>query len=207
MEKIIEISSGRGPKECCLAVQHVFQKIQKEADVLDLKIIINEKVVQDPFPSSVEFKIVGKNGPQLISRWLGVILWICRSPFRPNHPRKNWFVEVLELNPLEENVDIFEKDVQFQTMRSSGAGGQHVNKVSSAVRATHLPSGHSVQVMDSRSQLQNKQIALKRLRDMLESDNKQGEALYNRERWNDQVNIDRGNPVLVFEGDKFKEKK
>jgi hypothetical protein len=42
---------------------------------------------------------------------------------------------------------------------------------------------------------------------MLESDNKQGEALYNRERWNDQVNIDRGNPVLVFEGDKFKEKK
>jgi peptide chain release factor len=61
--------------------------------------------------------------------------------------------------------------------------------------------------MDSRSQLQNKQIALKRLRDMLESDNKQGEALYNRERWNDQVNIDRGNPVLVFEGDKFKEKK
>ncbi|MNN25365.1 Peptide chain release factor 1 [compost metagenome] len=90
-------------------------------------------------------------------------------------------------------------------MRSSGAGGQHVNKVSSAVRATHLPTGLMVQVMDTRSQLQNREIAVLRLEEQLIALEQLEKAAVENQRWKDQIAIERGNSKRIFIGHKFKE--
>ncbi len=100
-----------------------------------------------------------------------------------------------------------ERDFTFQTMRSSGPGGQHVNKTESAVRATHTPSGMSVVVSDSRSQWQNKKLAIERLKQKLCQWELEQLTQQKAEGWNEHWNLERGNPIRVYEGEKFVEKK
>ena len=92
-------------------------------------------------------------------------------------------------------------------MRSSSAGGQHVNKVSSAIRATHVPTGVSTVCMDSRSQHQNKKTARDRL--ILKLEKEEIKQLKNQFQttWMNQTQVQRGNPVRVFEGSDFKKQK
>ncbi|WP_291072162.1 peptide chain release factor-like protein [Empedobacter sp. UBA5637] len=105
---------------------------------------------------------------------------------------------------MKENL-INSNEIVYQTMRSSGNGGQNVNKVNSAVRATHQRSGISVVSMDSRSQHQNKKIATTRLLLKLQGfeTNKLKDLV--QKKWNNQTSIARGNPVKIFRGDKFSE--
>ena len=106
-----------------------------------------------------------------------------------------------------ENVEVKDTDISYQAMRSSGAGGQHVNKVSSAIRATHILTGIQVVAMDSRSQYQNKKLAHERL--LVKIHEKHLESLKTSEltQWKNQMQIERGNPVRVFRGSDFKKMK
>jgi peptide chain release factor len=122
------------------------------------------------------------------------------------HKRKNWFIGIFEMDALSETL-ISEKDIQYQAMRSSGAGGQHVNKVSSAIRATHTPSGLSTVAMDSRSQHQNKKLATERLLEKLKVFELEMIKKQVNTQWENQLNVGRGNPTRTFTGSDFKNQK
>lgn len=141
-----------------------------------------------------------------VNSWIGTIQWIDQSQFRKFHKRKNWFIGIFEIEKSTA-TQISENDIQYQAMRSSGAGGQHVNKVSSAVRATHIPTGISVVSMDSRSQHQNKKLATERLLQKFKEETvKQFKAEF-QTQWLNQLQIQRGNPVRIFQGSDFKKQK
>lgn len=205
MEKFILLTSGRGPQECNLAVKLLLEKMRSEANEYEVKLDMMEVEEIDGLPCSIVLKVTGRAGTVLIDRWLGTICWISPSPFRPTHRRKNWFVEVKPWYPVKADNKMDVKDVQFQTMRSGGAGGQHVNKVSSAVRATHLPTGLMVQVMDTRSQVQNKEIAILRLEERLMALERSQMDAEKNQRWKSQIGVQRGNSKRIFFGPKFKE--
>ncbi len=97
-----------------------------------------------------------------------------------------------------------EKDIRFQTARSQGSGGQNVNKVNTAVRATHIPTNESVFVQDTRSQLQNKNLSVIRLKEKVMGTYIQQLEHRMKETWNQHLQVERGNPVRTFSGTDFK---
>lgn len=144
---------------------------------------------------SVTFEV--ENAKKFIETWKGSIQFIAKSKFRPNHQRKNWFIGVFEIENFYE-LKIDEKDLEFQTMRSSGNGGQNVNKVNSAVRVTHLPTKIQVVAMDSRSQLENKKIAVERLKLKILEMNSKKYSEQKQNQWMNHLQLERGNPKKII---------
>ncbi|TDO83197.1 peptide chain release factor [Flavobacterium chryseum] len=208
MEKIIQITAGRGPAECTWVVAQVLKKVLEEAQDQQLEVILLQREVGDENGTieTATISVKGKNAESFVNSWLGTIQWIGQSQFRKMHKRKNWFIGIFEIEP-QKHTSILENDIQYQAMRSSGAGGQHVNKVSSAIRATHIPTGIAVVSMDSRSQHQNKKLATERLLKKLEDEKLIQLKNHVGKQWENQLNIERGNPVRVFTGSDFKKNK
>jgi peptide chain release factor len=208
MEKIIQITSGRGPAECTWVVAQVLKKVLQEASEHNLiaTVLQHQAGQKNSTVESASIKVKGDSVNEFVDSWIGTIQWIGKSTFRKFHQRKNWFIGVFEVEQSSE-IQFHEKDIQYQAMRSSGAGGQHVNKVSSAIRATHVPTGIAVVSMDSRSQHQNKKLATERL--MLKLDQNNVEQLKNQfqNTWMNQTQVERGNPIRTFEGTDFKKEK
>lgn len=208
MEKIIQITAGRGPAECTWVVAQVLKKMLDEAKEFNLKCLVieREQGVENGTLESAIIKLEGKAIHEFVNLWIGTIQWIGQSQFRKFHKRKNWFIGVFEIPPISES-QIDESDIHYQAMRSSGAGGQHVNKVSSAIRATHIPTGISTVCMDSRSQHQNKKTARERLLLKLEEEEIKKLKSQFQTTWMNQTQVQRGNPIRVFEGSDFKKQK
>ncbi|HJR99286.1 MAG TPA: peptide chain release factor H [Flavobacterium sp.] len=206
--RLIQITSGRGPAECTWVVAQVLKKVLEEANELQLKAIVLQREAgsENGTVETALVQIEGKKANEFVTSWLGTIQWIGKSTFRKFHQRKNWFVGIFEVVQSSE-TKFHEKDVQYQAMRSSGAGGQHVNKVSSAIRATHIPTGIAVVSMDSRSQHQNKKLATERLKQKIEENNLNQFKNQEQNTWINQMQIERGNPVRVFQGSDFKKQK
>ena len=205
MDKIIQISSGKGPLECQFVAAKVLKVFLEEAkeNTIEYEIIHREKGDENLTLKSVTLLLKGKKIENFLKNWLGSICWIGKSTFRKNHQRSNWFIGIFELENLEK-TEFNPKDIQFQTTRSQGSGGQNVNKVSTAVRATHLPTKISVFVQDTRSQLENKKISIKRLEEKVQEMDLQKMEKQMQETWKNQAEVQRGNPTRTFKGTDFK---
>lgn len=208
MKKIIQITAGRGPEECTWVVAQVLKTLLDEAQQSGLNPVVLHREAGNINGTvlSATVMVEGKAADEFVKTWKGSILWIGQSQFRKMHKRKNWFIGVFELKNFRP-TEFKEKDIEFQAMRSSGSGGQNVNKVNTAIRAIHKPSGIAVVAMDSRSQHQNKKLATERLMQKLNEENLKNFQLQVQKEWQNQTEVQRGNPVRIFKGSDFKRQK
>ncbi|PQJ10816.1 peptide chain release factor H [Flavipsychrobacter stenotrophus] len=201
MDKIIiQITSGRGPVECCRVVARLQEMMLKQAKQygITFTVLSNTKGELAGTLQSAVIQAEGNTLSAFTKEWQGTVQWIAQSPYRKMHKRKNWFAGVEIFDPMQQlkwNIN----DVRLDTCRSSGPGGQNVNKVETAVRGTHIPSGIQVLASDSRSQLQNKKLCLERLEaKVLAWQTTQLTALQ-QTQWQEHNILERGNPVKVIQ--------
>ena len=207
---MLQLTANTGPEECCLAVRKALVLLLSECEVAGLRVELVEQVDSEVRGNlrSVLLALDGEGAGALARRWCGSVLWICPSPYRPKHRRKNWFigVEVFDADGAgESDVGLEDRDIRYEAVRASGPGGQHVNKTDSAVRATHLPSGLSVKVQTERSQHANKRLARALLAHRLASMAANVARAARSERWRQHHGVERGNAARTFVGDRFME--
>ncbi|CAL2080100.1 Peptide chain release factor H [Tenacibaculum dicentrarchi] len=206
--KIIQFTAAKGPAECAWVVAKVLKMFLKELmrTKCTYQILHKEDGIENGTVQSVSIEIKGKELAVFLKDWLGTIQWVGTSTIRKFHKRKNWFIGCYELEEYQQKK-IIDTEIKFQAIRSSGAGGQHVNKVSSAIRAKHIPSGIQVLVMDSRSQHQNKKIAIERLKEKIKEHSTIELKSAVKTAWKNHLDLERGNPVRIFAGTDFKNQK
>jgi peptide chain release factor len=204
----VQISAGEGPAECCWVVARLAEVLAEEAQTKGLVARALERVAGDRPETfkTVLLSLEGDDAASFLASWEGTVQWIGRSPFRPNHKRKNWFVGVEAFEPPSA-PSWAEEDLRVDVMRSSGPGGQHVNKTESAVRVTHVPSGLSAIAREERSQHLNRRLALARLARLFEQQGQASQADVRRQRWQKHHSLVRGQAIRVFEGPDFRARK
>lgn len=202
LNALISIQAGAGGKEaqdwalmlfnmyCGWARKHEF-----ETRVLDWHDGEDSTVLK-----SATIEINGKNAYGLLQHEMGVHRLIRVSPFDAKNRRHTSFaaVEVLPAVELDTAVSIDPKDLQIDTMKSSGKGGQHVNKTESAIRITHLPTGIVVACQSERSQVQNKDKAMKMLIAKLVAIKEQNNLQEIAEIQGEQLSISWGSQIRTY---------
>ena len=167
---ILSIHPGAGGKESEDWAFMLFRMYKRWVDSngYNLK-ILNYQDGDENGLKDVSLEINGDNVYGHLKSERGVHRLVRISPFDSNSRRHTSFASVFIYPVIEDDstIEIIEKDIKIDTYRASGAGGQHINKTDSAVRITHIPTGIVCQCQNERSQLKNKNIALKILKSKL----------------------------------------
>ena len=172
----VQISSGQGPAECELAVAMLYEELRREAG--DVRLVGCTPGKKPGCMSSVVFET-----DRDLRELEGSVQWICKSPYRPGHRRKNWYVDVSILDQVPRISE--ERMVRFETFR------------------IHIPTGTAVVSTQARSQHMNKQIAMDRLCSILAEMNAINQQKEKSLAWMEHARLERGNPVRIYEGMKF----
>ena len=193
---IIQISAGLGPAECAMAVEKLCQALLKEYPGSEV-VAFNEDYSGHGYRSAVI------SIEQDVTDLVGSVQWICKSPIRPGHHRKNWFIEVSVIPEAEEAEGFDLKDCQIESMHCGGKGGQNVNKVETGIRIRHIPTGIIVVCTEERTQYMNKEKAIRRLKAILSAAEADREDKRTKDIRHKHFEIERGNPVRVYKGETF----
>lgn len=194
---ILQISAGMGPVECQRATFGICKALMKEIPSLEILSSVKGEEKETFYSVMIESR-------EDLSYLEGTMLWICKSKYRPEHKRKNWFIDV-SIIPETELIDedFADSDIVIEKFHANGPGGQNVNKVETGVRVIHIPSGIRVSSTRERSQLLNKKDAIRKLAIVLKNRNNLEKGNGRSNAWSKHSEIVRGNPVRVYEGEKF----
>ena len=202
----VQFTAGRGPVECTAACYVISRKFVDEIQKIKLVPIVVDSEDDDEYGyRSIIFKIdkiTGKEIDVIRSKWEGTIKFIStKNSFRPNHKRKNWFIGCNFFDVDDTKITFNMNDIKIELMRSSGPGGQNVNKVESGVRLTHIPTGITVKCIMTRDQKQNLKVAKEIMQAKLDSLNNAKEANIKNLFWLSHDSLERGGEIMTIKGE------